>query len=75
MKKNNWQIRMKESGSARLDVYDLLGEKVLAVIDSDLSAGIHEINIDGSRLASGMYIYQLIINNKFTQVKKMSLMK
>ncbi len=27
------EVRMKESGSARLDVYNLLGERVLAVLD------------------------------------------
>lgn len=69
------EVRMKESGSARLDVYNLLGERVLAVLDTELSAGVHEVNIDGSRLASGVYIYTLNIDNKFSQVKKMSLLK
>ncbi len=66
---------MKESGSARLDVYNLLGERVLAVLDEDLSAGVHEVSIDGSKLASGIYIYKLDIENRFSQVKKMNLIK
>ena len=69
------EVRMKESGSARMDVYNLLGERVLAVLDTELSAGVHEVNIDGSRLASGVYIYSLNIDNKFSQVKKMNLLK
>jgi hypothetical protein len=69
------EIMMKENGSARLDVYNLLGEKVIEVLNKDLIAGVHQINIDGSKLASGTYIYQLIINNKFAQSKKMQLMK
>ncbi len=69
------QVRMKESGSARLDVYNLLGERVLAVLDQELSAGVHEVNIDGSQLASGFYIYKLDIGNQFSQIKKMNLMK
>ena len=69
------EVMMKESGSARLDVYNLLGERVLAVLDTDLSAGVHEVSIDGSKLASGIYIYKLDIGNRFSQVKKMNLIK
>ena len=69
------EVKMKENGSARLDVYNLIGERVLAVLDNELSAGVHEVNIDGSSLASGIYIYKLSIGNKFTQIKKMNLIK
>ncbi|MBK7104574.1 MAG: discoidin domain-containing protein [Ignavibacteriae bacterium] len=69
------EIKMKESGNARLEVYNILGEKVLAVVDQELNAGIHEISIDGSKLASGTYIYKLDINNDFSQIKKMNLIK
>ncbi len=69
------EVTMKEVGSARLDVYNILGEKVLAVLDEELSAGSHTINIDGTRLASGTYIYQLVVNNQFSQTKKMNLIK
>ncbi len=69
------EVSMKESGSARLDVYNILGEKVLSVLDQELSAGIHQVNIDGSALASGIYIYKLDIENRFSQIKKMNLIK
>ena len=69
------EVRMKESGSARLEVYNLIGERVLAVLDQELSAGVHEVNIDGSLLASGVYIYKLDVNNQFSQIKKMNLLK
>jgi hypothetical protein len=69
------QVKMKESGSVRLDVYNLLGERVLAVLDEELTAGTHEVSIDGSRLASGIYVYQLNVDNQFSQIKKMNLIK
>lgn len=69
------EVRMKESGSARLDVYNILGEKVLAVLDEELTAGTHQVNVDGSNLASGIYIYKLDIENRFSQIKKMNLIK
>ncbi len=71
----NVKVMMKENGSAILNVYNLLGEKVQSVLDEELSAGEHVVSIDGSRLASGMYIYQLIVDNKFTQTKRMNLIK
>ena len=71
----NVKVMMKENGSAILNVFNLLGEKVQSVLDEELSAGEHVVSIDGSRLASGMYIYQLIVNNNFTQVKRMNLIK
>ena len=69
------EVKMKENGSTRLDVYNLIGERVLAVLDTELSAGVHEVNIDGSSLASGIYIYKLSVGNQFTQIKKMNLIK
>ena len=69
------EVMMKKSENARLSIYNLLGEKVLTVLDSELSAGIHEVSIDGSSLASGIYIYKLDIGNRFSQIKKMNLIK
>lgn len=69
------EVRMKENGNARLDVYNILGEKVMSVVDDFLTAGVHTVDIDGSRLGSGVYVYQLVINNEFSQTKKMNLIK
>ena len=71
----NVKVSMKETGNASLVVYNLLGEKMLTVYDGQLEAGIHELNIDASNLPSGIYIYQFKVENKYTQVKKMNLVK
>ena len=47
----------------------------MSVLDGNLSAGVHKISIDGSKLASGMYVYQLVVGNEFTESRKMQLMK
>lgn len=70
------EIQMKERGRASLDVYNIIGEKVLSVIDEkELHAGIHEVNIDATGLPSGIYIYRLNVDDKITQIKKMNLIK
>ncbi len=71
----NVKVSMKESGNASLIVYNLLGEKMITVFDGQLDAGFHELNIDASNLPSGVYIYQFNVDNKFSQVKKMNLIK
>jgi hypothetical protein len=40
-----------------------------------MSTGAHEVNFKANNLASGIYVYRLNIENKFTATKKMMLMK
>jgi glucose/arabinose dehydrogenase len=53
------RFRLAAPSRTRLALYDLLGRTVLSPVDGDLAAGEHEVHIDASRLASGMYIYRL----------------
>lgn len=71
----NVKVAMKENANASLIVYNLLGEKMITVFNGELQAGYHEFNIDASDLPSGIYIYQFNVDNKFSQVKKMNLIK
>ena len=42
-----------------LTIYNILGERVATLLDAELSAGYHSVTFDASKLASGIYIYQL----------------
>jgi hypothetical protein len=66
---------LREDANATLAVYNILGEKVIDLIDDFLRAGKHEIVFNGDNLASGIYIYKLDVDNKFTDLKKMILIK
>jgi len=58
-----------------LKVFDVLGQVVASpIMYEGLDAGIHVIKFDASHLASGVYMYMLK-TSKFTDVKKMVLMK
>jgi len=64
------------SGHVTLKVFDLLGREVVALVDEEKSIGKHTVKFNASNLASGTYFYQLSVDrNKFTQVKKMLLVK
>ena len=57
-----------------LIVYDALGRQVATLVNERREAGRYEVNFDGSRLASGVYFYQLKAG-AFTQTAKMVLVK
>ncbi len=42
-----------------LSVYDLLGRKVITLVDQVMPTGFHDALMDGSALASGIYLYRL----------------
>ncbi len=68
------QFVVPEAGMYSLKVYNVLGEEVANLINNQLASGLHKVNFDASRLASGMYIYKLSGNNVNIS-KKMILMK
>lgn len=65
----------------KLDVFNVLGEKVAALLDAEIDAGFNEISFDGGTLTSGVYFYVLEsmpiaeTSEKFVDVKKMILLK
>ncbi|HUI30019.1 MAG TPA: M4 family metallopeptidase [Candidatus Acidoferrales bacterium] len=61
-------------GHVTLSVYDILGRKVMTLVDGVETPGNHEVRFDGSSLASGVYFYRLTTDN-FSATKKLVLMK
>jgi hypothetical protein len=60
--------------NVKLTIYDALGQKVVELVNGKLEAGRYSYQWDASRVATGLYIYQLS-SEKFTSTKKMMLMK
>ncbi len=58
----------------KLNVYDVLGNLVAALVNREMPAGIQNVKFDGSGLNSGVYFYKLIAGN-FSGVKKMTFLK
>jgi hypothetical protein len=68
------QYSIPQSELVIIKVYDMLGSEVATLTNEYKIAGTYEINFDGSRIASGVYFYQLRAGN-FVETKKMVLMK
>ncbi len=57
-----------------LTIYNILGQKVLQLFNTEVAPGYHSITFDASRLSSGIYFYQLL-GNSVNITKKMILTK
>jgi Secretion system C-terminal sorting domain/Polysaccharide deacetylase len=57
-----------------LTVYDMLGRKVITLLNKDEPPGNYIVNFNGDNLSSGVYFYQLKAG-KYIQTKKMILLK
>lgn len=65
---------MPEAGAVKLDVYDATGRKVQTLVDQVMSAGRHQVSVDASSWASGVYLYVLQTPD-VTLTRKMLLIK
>lgn len=57
-----------------LKVYNLFGEEVTTLVNEQKQAGNYSVKLDGSGLASGIYIYKITAGN-FAGTKKLTLIK
>ncbi len=68
------QYSVTVRGIVSLRVFDILGREAAILVNELKDAGTYEVNFDGSRLASGLYIYMLKAGN-FSATRKMMLVK
>lgn len=67
-------FKLNEAGTAQLQVFNMLGQKVATLVDGFKSAGSHTVNFDASNFSSGVYIYRLQVGESI-QVRRMMLIK
>lgn len=66
------RFELDRSAPVRLQIFNLLGERVALLIDGYRAAGTHLLTFDASTLASGIYLCRLECGNR-TVVRKMVL--
>ncbi len=69
------QFTVPNNGRAVLKVFNVLGQEVATLFDGEAAAGTnHQVQFNGSNLASGIYFSRLEFGGKM-QVKRMMLLK
>jgi probable HAF family extracellular repeat protein len=53
------RYELPEAAPAQLALYDMLGRRVLMLVDEQQPAGIHEVTMDARTLTSGVYLLRL----------------
>jgi len=59
----------------QIKIYDVLGNEVATLVDDYKHTGSYEVELDASKLPSGVYFYRLQTSNGFTSTKKLVFLK
>jgi hypothetical protein len=63
-----------KSSNVTLTVYNILGQRVVTLVNGHLDAGTHSVQFNATKLATGVYIYRLEAGSYVAQ-KKLMLLK
>jgi len=66
--------QLPKAGIVTLKVYDILGREVMTLVNEQKEAGKYDVPFNAHNLASGVYLYELRVND-YKSVKKMNLLK
>ena len=68
------KYRIPKSEVVRIEIFNLLGQKIETLVNKKMPAGSHEVEFNANNLPSGIYLYQIEVGN-FHEVKKMMLIR
>ena len=57
-----------------ISIYNMLGQKVVTLVNQNMEQGVHEVSFNASSLATGAYIYRIEAGS-YSATKKMLLLK
>ena len=65
------RYELPQDGVVTIDIFDILGQKVKTILNEFKRADRYEITFNSTGLASGVYIYQIRVNDFITSKKMM----
>ena len=65
---------LPEDSRVKIMIYNLLGEQVAELVNSEFISGSHTISFDANKFTSGIFLYRIEARN-FVATKKMTLLK
>ena len=70
----NIKFTLPKPENVKIEVYNIIGQKIETLLNKSMSAGYHEVEFNGQNLASGIYLYR-IEAGEWQDVRKMVLLK
>jgi hypothetical protein len=67
-------LSLPASSQVTLEVYNIAGQRIGVLFEGQLEAGLHSFTWDGSKSASGLYLFRLK-TDEFAETRKMLLLK
>ena len=71
----NINYQLPQSAQVRLEVFNSIGAIVAVLVDEQKAAGFYTQRFQANNLASGVYFYRLMADNKLISTQKMLLIK
>lgn len=68
------RFAVPERSNVKISLHDVLGNELGVILNEEVNPGIKEITLNGTEIASGVYLVRMIANN-FQQTIKISLIK
>ncbi|RMF56786.1 MAG: T9SS C-terminal target domain-containing protein [Calditrichaeota bacterium] len=68
------EFSLQDNAHVVLTIYNVLGQKVVQLLDEAKPAGVYQVKFDAGNLPSGIYFYELKVGD-VSMVKKMNLRK
>jgi len=68
------RFAVPEKSDVKIYLHDILGSEIAVILDEEVNPGVKEIELNGSNLASGVYLVRMVANN-YQQTIKISLLK
>ena len=68
------RFAVPEKSDVKIYLHDILRSEIALILDEEVSPGVKEVELNGSNLASGVYLVRMVANN-YQQTIKISLLK
>jgi hypothetical protein len=65
---------LPRNAHVRIELYNILGQRIAVLVDEELPAGYQEIRVDASQLGTGVYFYRMSAK-AYVQTRKLMVVK
>ncbi len=71
----NIELAIPSKEQVEVSVYNLLGQKLVSLVNEEIAPGLKRITFDGSQFSSGMYIVRAESKSGLVDTQKVMLLK